>query len=124
MMAAMLLAGYWNYNYRGNHKFKTLEPISAAMLVKTDASGNLQWTKVYKEAHSNGAYGVLEAPGGGYILAGYTWIEDSGTGSYDVWLFKTDEYGVVPEDWTLMLVSLFMAAILPIFINRKIRRAI
>jgi hypothetical protein len=74
---------------------------------------------LYNGVYNDGAYGVLEAPGGGYVLTGYTWTEGSGTGSYDVWLFRTDEYGVVPERWTLLTMCLFIAAILSIFIYRK-----
>jgi hypothetical protein len=113
------LAGYWNYNYQGNIKFQRLEPISAAMLVKTDASGNQEWTKVYEEAQTNGAYGVLEVPDGGYVLAGYTWSDSSGMGSYDIWLFKTDEYGVVPEVPPVLIMTLVLALATPIFLSKK-----
>jgi len=114
------LAGYWNCKWEHDYLFPDLEPYSAAMLVKTDGSGNKQWANLYNGFYDDGAYGVVEAPSGGYVLAGYTWTE--GSGSYDVWLFKTDEYGVVPERWTLLAVFLFIAAIIPIVTNRKIRR--
>jgi hypothetical protein len=113
------LAGYWNYNYRGNIKFQRLEPISAAMLVKTDASGNQEWTKVYEEAQTNGAYGVLETPDDGYVLAGYTWSDTSGIGSYDMWLLKTDEVGIVPEISSLLILTFTLMITAPILLHKK-----
>jgi hypothetical protein len=56
-----------------------------AWLVKADASGNLQWSKTYGGAGSDGAYSVVQTGDGGYALAGDT--------SWDFWLVKADASG-------------------------------
>jgi len=60
-------------------------------LVKTDASGNMQWNKTYGGSNEEEASSVLEAFDGGYVLAGYT--NSYGAGGYDFWLVKTDGLG-------------------------------
>ena len=67
-------AGYWDF-----------------WLVMTDASGNLQWSKTYGGAGSDGASSVVQTGDGGYALAGYTYSFGSGNG--DAWLVKTDASG-------------------------------
>jgi predicted secreted protein len=83
-----------------------------AYLLKTDASGNMQWNRTYGDDYSfESAYGVVEAQDGGYVLAGVT---DS-----DLWLLKTDEYGVVPEHPSLLTLSLVIAVTLPLLLFKK-----
>jgi len=59
-----VLAGYTNSLGAGSSDF---------WVVKTDASGNQQWDKTYGESYGDKAYCVVQANGGGYALAGYTY---------------------------------------------------
>lgn len=60
-------------------------------LVKTDATGTEQWSKVFNESGIQDGYSVQQTTDGGYILLGYT--GSSGMGSYDMYLVKTDSVG-------------------------------
>ncbi|MCJ7423731.1 hypothetical protein MUP01_05625, partial [Candidatus Bathyarchaeota archaeon] len=83
-------------------------------LVKTDASGNAQWSKTYGGTGDDCAWALMQASDGGYAIAGYT--SSFGAGSYDFWLVKTDAsgnaqwsktYGGTGDDcaWALMQAS-------------------
>jgi hypothetical protein len=60
-------------------------------LVKTSASGDLQWNQTYGGASEEIARSIAQTSDGGYALAGYT--ESFGAGNQDVWLVKTDSSG-------------------------------
>jgi hypothetical protein len=62
-----------------------------AWLVKTDSSGNMQWSQTYGGRAENIAYSVIQTSDGGYALAGYT--DSFGAGSFDFWLVKTNSSG-------------------------------
>jgi hypothetical protein len=59
--------------------------------VKTDASGNMQWSKTYGGNGTDYGYTVVQTSDGGYTLAGQT--TSFGAGSNDFWLIKTDASG-------------------------------
>jgi hypothetical protein len=61
-------------------------------LVKTDAVGNMMWSKNYGGASSDVAYSVVETSDGGYAIAGQTNSYGVG-GQPDFWLVKTDSAG-------------------------------
>jgi hypothetical protein len=61
-------------------------------LVKTDASGNLIWSKTYGGAENDYGYCVVETSDG-YALAGNT--ASSGAGGVDCWFVKTDASGTL-----------------------------
>lgn len=60
-------------------------------IVKTDASGTLEWEKAYGGAGDDRAFSACEAGDGGFIVAGYT--DSQGAGEDDVYLIKTDAAG-------------------------------
>jgi predicted secreted protein len=60
-------------------------------LVKTDASGNMQWSKTYGGTDWDETHALVQTADGGYALAGHT--ESFGAGGIDFWLVKTDANG-------------------------------
>ena len=65
-------------------------------LVKTDGSGNEEWSQAYGGSDMDIGQGVQQASDGGYIVAGHT--ESYGAGSKDVYLVKTNALG--SEEWS------------------------
>ena len=57
-------------------------------LVKTDASGNLQWEKTFGGADIDGGISVAETSDLGYIIAGYT--DSFGAGGHDIYLIRLE----------------------------------
>jgi len=69
------------------------------LMVKTDSSGNEQWNRtIVGPNEDNSPYSFLQSPDGGYIIAGKT--GSSETGSYDIWLVRTDPDGYVQWEMT------------------------
>jgi len=83
------LAGYTNSSGPGYYDF---------YLVKTDANGNMQWSKTYGESGDDKAYSMVQTSDGGYALAGYT--NSSGAGGYDFRLVKTYPNGTMQWNQT------------------------
>ncbi len=76
------LAGVSSSNNAGNSDFR---------LIKTDVSGNIQWSKIYGGKESDQAYSLVQTNDMGYALAGFT--NSYGAGGCDFWLVKTDSSG-------------------------------
>jgi len=64
-------------------------------LVKTDAEGIEQWNRTFGGEDIEEVTSFLQTSDGGYIMAGTT--RPLVTGSYDLWLVKTDAKGI--EQW-------------------------
>jgi len=86
-------------------------------LVKTDSSGNMQWNQTYGGQDFDSAWAIVQTTDGGYALAGST--GSFGAGEGDVWLIKTDEYGVVPEFPSWIILPLFLITSLVAIIVKK-----
>lgn len=66
-------------------------------LTKQDSSGNLIWQKTYGGSNIDIGTGIIQIPGGGFLLAGYTSSNNgdvSGNhGNFDAWILKIDPSG-------------------------------
>ena len=60
-------------------------------LVKTDSTGQTQWTKTYGGTDEDAGHFVRECITGGYIITGYT--KSFGNGNDDVYLIRTNDNG-------------------------------
>ena len=65
-------------------------------LIKTDTSGNQQWSQTFGGSDDDYGWSVKQTSDGGYIIAGDT--ESYGAGNRDVYLRKTDSSG--NEQWS------------------------
>ena len=65
-------------------------------LLKTNATGGMEWVQTYGGSHLERASSVIETTDGGFALAGHT--ESYGAGAADFWLVKTNSSGGV--EWT------------------------
>jgi hypothetical protein len=64
-----------------------------AWLIKTNASGDTLWSRVYGGWDYDYGLSVAQTTDGGYVIGGDT--ESFGAGWYDFWLIKTDSLGMV-----------------------------
>jgi hypothetical protein len=69
---------------------------SKGWLFKTDASGNQQWSKTFGGGDWDHFDSLLQAPDGGYVIAGF--VDSMGDADGDVWLLKTDASGT--QQWS------------------------
>jgi len=65
--------------------------VADVYLLKTDADGNLAWSKTFGGTQYDYGQSVVQTSDGGFVIAGYT--NSFGAGSYDVYLVKTYENG-------------------------------
>jgi predicted secreted protein len=76
-------------------------------LVKTDGSGNIEWSRTYGGPERDSAESLVQTTDGGYVLAGNTL--SFGAGGYDIWLVRTNGQGI-PEFPSWLVLPLFLAA--------------
>jgi predicted secreted protein len=83
-------------------------------LIKTDASGNVEWNRTYGDIFFEAANSLKKTRDDGFILAGSTY--SYGAGGSDFWLVKTDNlgnvqwnrtYGGPGEDYGFSVVQTF-----------------
>jgi len=60
-------------------------------LIKTDASGNEEWSRTFGGEEGDRCFSIAQAEDGGFLLAGQTYSE--GAGDRDVYLVRTDAAG-------------------------------
>lgn len=104
--------GYVNYSF---------------LLIKTDASGNMQWNKTYggEDEDDELAYSIIQTGDGGYAFAGETYTD----ARYDAYLVKIapppDTTPTVTFPWwtALIIIISFLAgiAVTTIILRRKQR---
>ncbi len=72
--------------------------LSDGYLVKTDASGNEQWTQTFGGEYSDWGTSIEQTSDGGYIIVGTTNSYSTGGNDYDSYLIKIDVTG--EEQWS------------------------
>ncbi|MHA2245164.1 MAG: hypothetical protein ACXADY_09355 [Candidatus Hodarchaeales archaeon] len=65
-------------------------------LVKTDATGEVEWDQYYGGTRSDYGFSIVATIDGDYALSGGT--ESFGAGDYDMWLVKTNNQGEI--EWS------------------------
>jgi len=86
-------------------------------LAKTDAFGNIEWNQKYGGLEDDDANSLIVTSDGGYALAGST--GSFGAEDYDFWLIKTDEYGIIPEFPSWIILPLFLMATFSAILLKK-----
>ncbi len=79
----------------GGTSENTLGPLGPDMcLIKTDAVGDIIWTKLYGGPMIDECYEVIQTTDGGYVMCGKS-FSFSTSSDYDVYVVKTNDQGVV-----------------------------
>lgn len=78
--------GYIICGSRGN-----VVPGNDAYLIKTDASGNLEWSRAFGNSNYSNFNSTIQTPDNGFLAVGFT--HDFGLGSADIYIVKTDSLG-------------------------------
>lgn len=79
----------------GGYTFSSGAGAADGYLIKTDSSGNEEWSQTYGESDDETIQSVIESSDGGYIFTGSK--RPPSGGSNDVWVVKVDSSG--NEEW-------------------------
>ncbi|MFA6397443.1 MAG: T9SS type A sorting domain-containing protein [Candidatus Paceibacterota bacterium] len=71
--------------------FPTLIYFEDVYVIKTDASGNLEWSRTFSSDRDDYSYSVKQTSDGGYVILGYT--EGFGSIFADIWIIKLNSNG-------------------------------
>lgn len=96
-----------------------LSSFGFAVVVEASSTG---WSQTYGGTKTDCATSLVKTIDGGYAIAGFTSSFATGTSSIqdsDFWLVKTDEYGIVPEYSSWVLLSIMLVATFVIVIYKK-----
>ncbi len=63
-------------------------------LIKTDAEGNIVWSKTYGGLYTDESAALEQTENGGFVVAGSMGAANTADGN-DIWLFKTDSNGTI-----------------------------
>jgi len=86
--SAVAIDNQGNYIVAG-HTYSFGSGYADLWILKIDPqTGDTIWSVLYGGVHSEGAEGIVVAPDGHYIVAGYTY--SYGNGGSDIWLLKVD----------------------------------
>src|SRR4030095_5630743 len=95
-----ILGGYSKSNISGD-KTENSMGISDYWIIKTDASGNIQWQNDIGGNDVDALNSIQQTVDGGYIMGGFSWSNISGDkaencmGISDYWIIKTNSTGVI-----------------------------
>ena len=78
-------------------------------------ASSMMWSQTYGGIEAEMAYSLVETSDGGYAIAGYSLVGIN----MNFWLIKTDEYGIIPEFPSWIILPLFLTATLVIVFFRK-----
>lgn len=76
-------------------------------LIKINEDGIVEWNQTYGGNEDDIAYSVQRTSDNGFIIAGYT--QSFGVGWQDIFVIKTDEYGIKEWDQTIGGINLDIA---------------
>jgi len=91
------MMGGWSLSNISGDKTENAIGYDDYWIVKTDASGNIQWQKTIGGVDGDELYTTLQTNDGGYLLGGYSSSNISGdkteicNGGYDFWIIKVTE---------------------------------
>ncbi|MBP6512530.1 MAG: T9SS type A sorting domain-containing protein [Bacteroidia bacterium] len=95
------ILGGWSLSYISGDKTEDGKGSQDYWIVKTDATGNIQWQKTIGGNSGDMFTSLQQSSDGGYILCGYSlssFSEDkteNGFGDLDYWIVKTDATGQI-----------------------------
>ncbi len=69
-------------------------------LLKTDVNGIIQWNQTYGGSANEWAQSVTQTPDLGYIITGFKLVQSDSTTNYDIWVVKTDPFGIAQWNYT------------------------
>ena len=91
--------------------------LASFLFVGSFGASSVMWSQTYESGRHQTAYSLVETSDGGYALVGFMWSMMSG--DTFIWAIKTDEYGIIPEFPSWIILPLFLTATLAIIICKQ-----